>query len=89
MNYTGKEVNTLWSDFNDSFEKGKIYDIPVLTALKQLNILPDFDYPEKGSTRLDYQQPDQPVPDYIHLKSREATPSIPIWERSAGWRQLG
>lgn len=43
--------------------------LPSLTAtLKAQNLLPDFDYPDKGSKRLDYMKADQPVLDYIHHK---------------------
>lgn len=40
----------------------------VSSALAQHNLLPDFDYPDKGSDRLDYMKASQPVLDYIHHK---------------------
>lgn len=38
----------------------------VSAALTTKGIVPDFDYPDKESTRLDYMTPDQPVLDFIH-----------------------
>lgn len=63
-------TNDLWAArYNGSFERGKIYDLPVMEALKYKKTIPDFDYADKGSSRLDYQKPDQRVLDYIHYSS--------------------
>ena len=45
-----------------------IYDVPVSKVLNALKIVPDFDYPDKGSDRLDFMQKDAPLLDYIHYK---------------------
>ncbi len=39
---------------------------PVLEILQNNNLRPDFDYPGKGSARLDYMKDSQPLLDFIH-----------------------
>lgn len=39
---------------------------PVLEILQKNNVRPDFDYPDKGSARLDYMKASQPLLDFIH-----------------------
>lgn len=39
---------------------------PVLEILQKNNLRPDFDYPDKGSARLDYMKASQPLLDFIH-----------------------
>ena len=63
-------VNQLWTSeaFSAKSKEAKIYTTPVLDILKSLSISPDFDYPDKQSSKLSYQNSNQPVLDYIHYK---------------------
>jgi hypothetical protein len=45
-----------------------IYQASVTAILKDLQVVPDFDYTDKGSKRLDFMQKDAPLLDYIHYK---------------------
>lgn len=49
--------------------KGKIlFGAPVPDILKTLDLVPDFDYADKGSQQLDYQHASRPFLDYIHYR---------------------
>lgn len=50
------------------WDEGKIVSTPPLEILQSQNIIPDFDYPDKESARLDYHHKSQPMLDYIHYK---------------------
>lgn len=43
----------------------------VLARLKEIKLVPDFDYTDKGSDRLDYMKADQPYLDFIHEQKGE------------------
>ena len=45
---------------------GRIFTMPVLEILQKKNVGPDFDYPDKGSQRLDYMKESKPLLDFIH-----------------------
>ena len=62
-------VDRLWT--SEPFKgksKGRIYETPTSEILQMLNVPPDFDYPDKQSSRLDYQTKNSPVLDYIHYQ---------------------
>lgn len=52
-------VRELW-------DNGLIKSAPALQILGSQGVGPDFDYPDKGSDRLDYQHKDKPVLEYTH-----------------------
>ncbi|RYY19031.1 MAG: hypothetical protein EOO04_22805, partial [Chitinophagaceae bacterium] len=45
-----------------------LYDLPVAKLLEGLKVVPDFDYADKGSDRLDFMEKNAPLLDYIHYK---------------------
>ncbi|MPR33939.1 glycosyl hydrolase [Salmonirosea aquatica] len=52
-------------------KKGKVFTTPALQILQKMGVKPDFDYPDKGSTRLDYMKKSQPVLDFIHHRKED------------------
>ncbi len=68
-------ANQLWSGSGtfsrNDLKKGKIFTTPALQILQKINVKPDFDYPDKGSQRLDYMKKSQPILDFIHHKKGE------------------
>ena len=63
-------ADRLWSSARafsqNDLKKGKVFTTSALQILQTLNVKPDFDYPDKGSQRLDYMKKSQPVLDFIH-----------------------
>lgn len=62
-------VDRLWT--TEPFKgksNGRIYETPPGTILQTLHVAPDFDYPDKQSTRIDYHTDNSPVLDYIHYQ---------------------
>lgn len=53
---------------NQLWRENKIIETSPLQILQAQKIIPDFDYPDKGSERLDYQHKSQPLLDYTHSK---------------------
>lgn len=50
------------------WDNGRIQTNFPLEILQSKKIVPDFDYPDKGSERLDYQHHSQPLLEYTHYK---------------------
>ncbi|TDB67428.1 glycosyl hydrolase [Arundinibacter roseus] len=65
-------VERLWSDGGEFSVKkvgnGKVFTTSPLQILQEMSLQPDFDYPDKGSQRLDYMGKNQPALDFIHHK---------------------
>ena len=47
-------------------DKGVIFTTPALQILQENKVSADFDYPDKGSNRLDYMKASKPLLDFIH-----------------------
>ncbi|WP_247235689.1 glycosyl hydrolase [Telluribacter sp. SYSU D00476] len=92
-------ADRLWSGSGqfsaDALKKGKVFTTPSLQILQALNVKPDFDYPDKGSDRLDYMGKSQPVLDYIHHRKGDLdfyfirNTSDKAISRYISFRQLG
>ncbi|GAA4469651.1 hypothetical protein GCM10023189_57010 [Nibrella saemangeumensis] len=68
-------ANRLWNGTGNfspnELKKGKVFTTPAGQILQALRVSPDFDYPDKGSQRIDYMGKSQPLLDYIHHKKGE------------------
>lgn len=76
-------------------KKGGVFTTPALQILQKINVSPDFNYPDKGSQRLDYMKTSQPFLDFVHHKKADLdfyfvrnTSSKPL-SRLCSFRQQG
>lgn len=53
---------------SELWDGGLIETTSTLQILGSAGVRPDFDYPDKGSERLDYQHKDKPVLEYAHYR---------------------
>ncbi|WP_373511682.1 glycosyl hydrolase, partial [Persicitalea sp.] len=67
-----KLANQLWNRASKYYgQNGGISTTPALQILQKMNVEPDFDYPDKGSQRLDYMKESKPLLDFIHHKEED------------------